>query len=62
MSLFTCPSCGLPAESAGRFVVDSTDGPVEFVHTRCVQLHRFTLTISSLAEHDEAPGTTRKAA
>jgi hypothetical protein len=32
----TCPECGLPAEVIARVTLQSTDGPVEHVKTRCV--------------------------
>jgi hypothetical protein len=70
MSLFCCPSCGLPAEDIRHFVVDSTDGPIEYYQTCCIQLHRFTIPASAVAERieiesigsgdtlpDPAPGT-----
>jgi hypothetical protein len=50
VSLFCCPSCGLPAEDIRRFVVDSTDGPIEYLQVCCVQLHRFTIEASAVAE------------
>jgi hypothetical protein len=50
VSLFCCPSCGLPAEDIRRFVVDSTDGPIEYLHVCCVQLHRFTIEASAVAD------------
>lgn len=50
VSLFSCPCCGLPAEDVRRFVVDSSDGPIEYFHTYCVQMHRLTLPASSVAE------------
>jgi hypothetical protein len=37
----TCPECGLPAEIQYRSVLQSTDGPVEHVKTRCVTGHWF---------------------
>jgi hypothetical protein len=36
LELITCPECGAPAEVIKRFVLSSTDGPVEHVKTRCV--------------------------
>lgn len=50
MSLFCCPTCGLPAEDIRRFVVDSTDGALEYLHACCIQLHRFTIPASAMAE------------
>jgi hypothetical protein len=50
VSLFSCPCCGLLAEDVRRFVVDSTDGPIEYFHACCIQLHRFTLPAEAVAE------------
>jgi hypothetical protein len=36
LELTTCPECGARAEVIKRFVLSSTDGPVEHVKTRCV--------------------------
>ncbi len=46
-----CPQCGLVAEVVDRDVWPSTDGPVEHVHVRCVDKHRFVLPTASLALH-----------
>lgn len=35
----TCPDCGEIAEVRDRFVLPSTDGPVEHVQTLCVARH-----------------------
>ena len=48
-----CPQCGLVAEVVDRDVWPSTDGPVEHVHVRCVDKHRFVLPTASLAPHHE---------
>lgn len=53
MSLFCCPSCGLPAEDIRHFVVESTDGPIEYYHACCIQMHRFTMPASAVAESIE---------
>ena len=51
-----CPQCGLPAEVVDRDVWPSTDGPVEHVHVRCVDKHRFVMPAASLAlHHQDAP-------
>jgi hypothetical protein len=50
MSLFCCPSCGLPAEDVRHFVVESSDGPIEYFLACCIQMHRFTLPASTVAE------------
>jgi hypothetical protein len=36
LELTNCPECGAPAEIVDRFVLPSTEGPVEHVKTRCV--------------------------
>ena len=41
-----CPQCGLVAEVVDRDVWPSTDGPVEHVHVRCVDRHRFVLPVA----------------
>ena len=49
-----CPQCGLVAEVVDRDVWPSTDGPVEHVHVRCVDRHRFVLPTAALARHHVA--------
>ena len=41
--LTTCPECGRPAEIVHRFMMPSTDGPVEHVKTRCITGPWFTV-------------------
>jgi hypothetical protein len=41
MTLVNCPDCGEIAEVVDRFVLPSTDGPVEHVRTCCVYRHWF---------------------
>jgi hypothetical protein len=36
VELTDCPECGLPAEVIERMTLQSTDGPIEHVKTRCV--------------------------
>lgn len=48
MDITGCPECGVPAEVTDRFVVDSTDGPVEHVRIRCADRHWFLLPLASL--------------
>jgi hypothetical protein len=36
LELTNCPECGAPAEIIDRFVLSSSEGPVEHVKTRCV--------------------------
>jgi hypothetical protein len=50
LQMTTCPepSCGLPAEILDRFVLSSTDGPIELVKTHCLGRHMFTLPVGRL--------------
>jgi hypothetical protein len=43
------PTCLAPAEVTDRFVLASTDGPVEHVRTRCLDGHGFTQMVEALA-------------
>lgn len=40
--------CGLPAEVEGRYVMQSTDGPLESVRIRCPRGHWFNGPVESL--------------
>ncbi|HEY2508141.1 MAG TPA: hypothetical protein VGI58_16625 [Streptosporangiaceae bacterium] len=44
-----CPECSLPAEIAGHFWLDSTDGPVEHLALACLDGHCFRLALDRLA-------------
>ena len=46
--LIPCPECGLPAEVQHRTILQSTDGPVEHVKTRCVTGHWFFMEAAAL--------------
>ncbi len=48
MELVTCPGCGDPAEVVERFVLESTDGPIEFARTGCLSRHWFTVAVADL--------------
>jgi hypothetical protein len=43
-----CPdqACGAPAEVLDRWTWGSTDGPVEFMRTRCARGHVYTPMLS----------------
>ncbi len=55
METSRCPECGRPAEVVDRFVLDSTDGPVEHAHVRCVDRHHFRLPVEYLAREPRRP-------
>jgi hypothetical protein len=63
-TLVACPAflghdgaarCGLPAEVEARYIVRSTDGPLESARIRCPRGHWFNGPIESLS----APGSRR---
>ena len=57
MDLTTCPDCGALAEVLDRFVLESTDGPIDHARIRCVRGHWFLLPIEMLARtHPRLPG------
>lgn len=50
MEIIACPEphCSAPAEVVDRWVLESTDGPVEHLRTRCLARHVFTPRVESL--------------
>lgn len=44
----SCPECGEKARVEWRFVLESTDGPIEHCKVRCVHGHWFVLPVSML--------------
>lgn len=46
----TCPECDGPAEIRQRFVLESTDGPIEHATVGCVRRRWFTLPIAYLEQ------------
>jgi hypothetical protein len=46
--LIACPGCGVPAEIAERFVLPSTDGPIEHVAVNCVAGHHYRMAADRL--------------
>ncbi|MGQ0776509.1 MAG: hypothetical protein ACT4NY_19135 [Pseudonocardiales bacterium] len=50
LELTRCPACGAAAEVVDRFVLDSTDGPLEHVTLHCARRHWFSM----LTEHLDA--------
>jgi hypothetical protein len=59
MTIVPCPDrgCAQPAEALDSFELESTDGPVEHVRTRCLAKHIFTGPADRLAE---AAGPVRR--
>jgi len=56
-ALLALPVAGATAAQA-HDVLQSTDGPVEHVHVRCVAKHRFVMPVASLARDLEGTSTT----
>jgi hypothetical protein len=52
--------CGLPAEVHGRFIMASTDGPVESAMIRCPAGHWFNGPIEFLTYDKAAPSTGKQ--
>jgi hypothetical protein len=50
LQLTVCPeqTCQLPAEITDRFVLSSTDGPIEHVMVHCVARHISTVPVDRL--------------
>jgi hypothetical protein len=50
MQIIACPdtSCLAPAEVVDHWILDSTDGPVEHLKTRCLAGHILTPRVESL--------------
>jgi hypothetical protein len=46
-----CPACPAPAEVVDRYVLESTDGPIEHATVVCAVRHRFTVLVERLATH-----------
>jgi hypothetical protein len=49
--LVGCPACEAPAEVVDRYVLESTDGPIEHATVVCAVRHRFTVLVERLATH-----------
>ena len=53
-----CPACAAPAEVIERYVLESTDGPIEHATVLCTDRHRFTVLVERL----RTPRPTREEA
>jgi hypothetical protein len=54
--------CGLPAEVEGRYLMRSTDGPLESARVRCPRGHWFNGPVESLALEDQPAHAAERAA
>jgi hypothetical protein len=48
LKIVECPECTAPAEVVDRFVLESTDGPIEHAIVLCVIRHRLTVLVERL--------------
>ena len=49
LDLVGCPACAAPAEVVERYVLPSTDGPIEHATVLCSERHRLTVLVERLA-------------
>ncbi len=54
--------CGLPAEVEDRYVMGSTDGPLESARIRCPRGHRFNGPVESLTLEERPDAVAERAA
>jgi len=59
MDTTTCPECWAPAEVTDRFVLESTDGPIEHLRIQCAGRHWFLMSTETLARHRPAAAPGR---
>jgi hypothetical protein len=45
LTLMPCPACSAPAEITDHFWLPSTEGPVSFVVTQCLNEHHFRMPV-----------------
>jgi hypothetical protein len=48
LDMVGCPTCAAPAEVVDRFVLESTDGPIEHTTVLCAERHRFTVLVERM--------------
>jgi hypothetical protein len=61
LDLVGCPACAAPAEVVDRYVLESTDGPIEHATVMCAVRHRFTVLVERLATHAAVSERGRRA-
>jgi hypothetical protein len=49
LEIVGCPECAAPAEVVDRFLLESTDGPLEHAIVTCTERHRFTVLVQRFA-------------
>ena len=52
--LISCPECTRPAEVTDRFVLASTDGPIDHLGLRCAAGHLYRMPADSLTAGTQA--------
>ena len=62
LEIVGCPECAAPAEVVNRFVLESTDGPIEHAIVTCTERHRFTVLVERMASRPASgtPPTTAR--
>ena len=48
LDLVGCPACAAPAEVVDRYVLESTDGPIEHATVMCAARHRLPVQAERL--------------
>jgi hypothetical protein len=56
LELSFCPACGAVAEITDRFVLASTDGPIDHLALSCVTGHRFRMPAELLSADGAVSG------
>ena len=60
LEIVGCPECAAPAEVVDRFVLESTDGPIEHAIVTCPERHRFTVLVERLASRPAGGASTAR--
>jgi hypothetical protein len=63
LEIVGCPECAAPAEIVDRFVLESTDGPIEHAIVTCTERHRLTVLVERMASRPAGgtrPATSRR--
>ena len=51
----SCPVCRSPVAYLDRFVLDSTDGPIEHARTQCLHGHLFCGPVALICDDGSTP-------